>query len=354
MDKQQTRSSIVEGFSSIPADHTYFIAEAGNNHNGSVEMAKQMIDLAAECGADAVKFQKRDIASMLTSDFLDRHFYIQGAEEWGDTYRKVREHIELDAEELRVLKDYCQGRIDFIVTPFDIPSVRLLEEQVGVDAYKIAAFTVTDIPVLEEVAKTGKAVFMSAGMVTEDELVRAIDVLKDNDLVLMHCISCYPMNSEDANLQLIHWLKKFGYPVGWSDHEVGITLSPIAVTLGARAIERHYTLNRALPGFDHAMSLEPAGLKKVIRDIRKVESAMKGLKDHREVLPCELKCFDQKRRTIVSTRAIEKGETFTRDMLTTKAPNRGLAPRYIPEVIGKEALEDIPADTHITFSMVKF
>ena len=348
----QDRVTIVDGFRNVPDDHTYFIAEAGNNHNGSMEMAKQLIDVAVECGADAVKFQKRDIASMLTSDHLDRHFFVQGAEEWGDTYRKVREHIELNADELCTLKEYCAGRIDFVVTPFDVPSVRLLEE-IGVDAYKVAAFTVTDIPVLEEVATTGRTVFMSAGMVTDDELVRAVDVLKGCDLILLHCISSYPMKAGDANLRLLEWLRKFGYPVGWSDHEVGITLSPVAVALGARVIERHYTLDRALPGFDHAMSLEPTGLKKVIRDVRKVEAAMKGLCDHRELLPCELKSFDQKRHTICSTRDIKRGQTFERDMLTTKGPNRGLAPRFIPEVLGKEALEDIPADTHITFSMVQ-
>lgn len=348
----QERISIVDGFRNIPEDRTYVIAEAGNNHNGSTEMAKQLIDVAVECGADAVKFQKRNVSSMLTVDYLDRPFFVQGAEEWGDTYRKVREHIELDADELRMLKEYCKGRIDFVVTPFDIPSTHLLEE-VGVDAYKIAAFTVTDIPVLEEVARTGKTVFMSVGMVTDDELIRAIEVLKDSDLILLHCISSYPMKPRDANMRLLEWLQKFGYPVGWSDHEVGITLSPVAVTLGARVVERHYTLDRALPGFDHAMSLEPTGLRKVIRDIRKVEAAMKGLSDHREVLPCELKSFDQKRRTICSTCEIKRGERFERHMLTTKGPNRGLAPRFIPEIVGKEALEDIPADTHITFSMVQ-
>jgi N,N'-diacetyllegionaminate synthase len=191
-------------------------------------------------------------------------------------------------------------------------------------------------------SKTTKTIVMSAGMMTEDELRRALAVLKDNDLVLLYCISCYPMKPEDANLRLIEWLKQFGRPVGWSDHEVGISVAPIAVALGARVVEKHFTLNRALPGFDHAMSLEPVGLKKCIRDIRKVGQAVKGLSSHREVLPCELKCFDQKRPTICSTRPIRRGESITRDMLTTKAPNRGLSPRFIPEILGNEAIEDIP------------
>ncbi|MBX3441625.1 MAG: N-acetylneuraminate synthase family protein [Planctomyces sp.] len=350
--RKAPRETLAEGYAKLPPDHTYVMAEAGNNHNGSVELAKEMVDVAVECGADAIKLQKRDVPSMQTTEFLDRPFSVPGAEEWGDTYRKVREHIELDADQMAELRDYCKGRIDFVCTPFDIPSVRVLED-IGVDAYKVAAFTVTDLPVLEELSRTSKTIIMSAGMVTEDELRRALEILRNNDLILLHCISCYPMKPEDANLRLIEWLKKFGRPVGWSDHEVGISLAPIAVALGARVIEKHYTLNRALPGFDHAMSLEPAGLKKCIRDIRKVEAAMKGLSSHREVLPCELKCFDQKRPTVCSTRAIRRGEMFTRDMLTTKAPNRGLAPRFIPEIVGKEAMEDIPADTHITFSMVR-
>ena len=331
MASESPRVSVVGGFAAVPADHTYFIAEAGNNHNGSLDMAKQLVDVAVECGADAVKFQKRDISSMLTSDHLDRHFFVQGAEEWGDTYRKVREHIELDTDQLRTLKEYCHGKIDFLVTPFDLPSVEVLEE-IGVDAYKIAAFTVTDIPVLEAVARTGKTIFLSAGMVTDDELIRAIDVLDGCDLVLLHCISCYPMKPHDANLHLIQWLKRFGYPVGWSDHEVGITLSPVAVTLGARVVERHYTLDRALPGFDHAMSLEPTGLRKVIRDIRKVEEALTGLRDHREVLPCELKAFDQKRRTVCSTRAIKRGEIFQ----AGHADDQGPQPGAVPEVHSRD------------------
>ena len=200
MANTSDRVSVVNGFSEVPAGRTYVIAEAGNNHNGSVDTAKKLVDVAVECGADAVKFQKRDVSSMLTAAYLDRHFFVQGAEEWGDTYRKVREHIELGRDELRELKAYCRDKIDFVVTPFDLPSVEVLED-IGVDAYKVAAFSVTDIPVLEAVAQTGKTVFMSAGMVTDDELIRAIDVLRDVDLVLLHCVSAYPMQAKDANLQ---------------------------------------------------------------------------------------------------------------------------------------------------------
>jgi sialic acid synthase SpsE len=347
------RVSVVNGFAAIPENHTYFIAEAGNNHNGSMELARQLIDVAVECGADAIKFQKRDVESMLTGPHMDRPFSLPGeAEDWGDTYRKVREHIELNMDQFAELKEYCQGKIDFVVTPFDLKSCHQLAE-LGVDAYKIAGFSISDIPLLEEVSKTDKTIFMSIGACTDDEVHKAIEILKNNDLVLLHCISSYPMKPEDANLGLIDWLKQFGYPVGWSDHEVGITLSPVAVALGARVVERHYTVNRALPGFDHAMSLEPTGLKKVIRDIRKVEVARQGLRTHREILPCELKSFDQKRKSLVTTRAVRKGETLTRDMFTTKGPNRGLSPRYLNEILGREAAEDIDADTHVTFSMVK-
>lgn len=347
---RKTRVSIVNGFKEIPESHTYVIGEAGNNHNGELEKGYKLIDVAIEAGCDAVKFQKRDIDSMLTKDRLDRVF--TNVPEWGDTYRKVREHIELSWEEFKKLKEYCKGKIDFIVTPFDIPSVRFLEK-LGVDAYKVAAFTLTDIPVLEELAKTNKTIIMSVGMATEQEVKDALEVLEGYDVVLLHCVSSYPMRAEDANLQWIQWLKKFGKPVGFSDHENGITFGPVAVALGARVIEKHYTINRALPGLDHAMSLEPHGLKKLVRNIRKVEKGLQWSKQEREVLPGELKIFDEKRRTIVAAKEIKKGEKITREMLTTKGPNRGLPPKMIPELIGKPAMQDIEADTHITFGMVK-
>jgi N,N'-diacetyllegionaminate synthase len=354
MNNKKKTFSTKKGFGKIPKEHTYFIAEAGNNHNGDVEIAKKMIDLAVDCGADAIKFQKRDIDSMLTAAYLDQPCPILSneGENFSRTYRKVREAIELDIDEFSTLKDYCKNRIDFIVTPFDLISLENLEK-IDVDAYKIAAFTVTDTPVLEVLANTEKTVFMSLGMSTEEEILNAVEILKNTDLVLMHCVSSYPMKVQDANLNLIDWIRSLGYPVGWSDHENGITLAPVTVALGVRCIEKHFTLDRSMKGFDHAMSLEPTGLRKVIRDIRKVEVALQGLKNKREILSCELSCYHNKRKSIVATQHIKKGEKITRDMLTTKGPNKGLSPAMIPRIIGKIALEDIKADTHVTFSMVE-
>ncbi len=346
----EKRITICDGIGAIPENHTYIIAEAGNNHNGEVEKAFKLVDIAIDAGCDAVKFQKRDVDLMMTKEYMDRPF--TNFHEWGDTYRKVREHIELGMEEFKKIKKYCKGKIDFIVTPFDIPSLNFLEK-LGVDAYKIASFSVTDIPLLEVVAKTKKSVIVSLGMATENNILDVIEVLKDVDLALLHCISCYPMEAKDAHLRLISWLKKFGFPVGFSDHENGISLGGPAVTLGARFLEKHFTIDRTLPGFDHATSLEPLGLKRYVRNVRKTEQALSELKDRREILPCELKCFDTKIKSIVSTREIKKGTIITRDMLTIKAPNRGLPPRYIPQVVGKKAIEDIEEDMHITFGMVK-
>jgi len=343
--------SIKNGWNKLT--ETYFIAEAGNNHNGEIEMAKQLVDLAVTCGANGVKFQKRDLDHMFTADVLDAPFTNVPA--WGKTQREVRGHIELNKQAFIELRDYCkQKKIDFIVTPFDLPSLEILEE-VGVDLYKIASHSMNDTPLLEAVAKTGKPVVMSVNMGTEQDINDAIEPFKKEktDLAILHCVSSYPLPMEDANLQLINYYKKFGYPVGWSDHENGITLGPVAVALGAKIVEKHYTLNRILPGFDHAMSLEPDGLKRVIRNIRKTETAMKGLTKPSGPLPNEMKCFETRRKSIVAAKDIKKGQKISRDMLVTKGPNKGLPPKMIPELIGKEALENIKADTHITFSKVK-
>lgn len=349
------RNSIRNGVKNIT--QSYIIGEVGNNHNGEMEKAFKMIDLAVEAGCNAIKFQKRHMPSVWTKEVLNKEFvspWQNMPEEWGRTYGEIREAIELKIENFKELREYCRGKIDFGITPFDLTSLRQCDE-LDVDYFKVAGFSITDIPLLEELAKRGKPIIISCGMCTEKEIVDTLKALEGcPDIVLMHCVSSYPMGVEDANMRLITWLKRFGYSVGFSDHSTGISLGPIAVTLGAMFHEKHFTLDRTLPGFDHSFSLEPTGLKKWVRDIRKAEKALKGLSTHREVLPAEMKAFEEKRASVAAVRDIKKGEVITREMLTCKCPNIGLPPKQIPDIVGKIANENIPEDTHINFSMIKW
>jgi len=338
----------------------YFIAEAGLNHNGDVKIAKQLIDAAVAAKSDAVKFQKREVNQMATKDVLDAPF--TNFPSLGKTYREVRENLELTKEEYIELRDYSKEKsIDFIVTPFDIQSLNFLDD-LDLDGIKLAAHSLTDIPLLEEVSKREVPIYFSAGMCTWDDIERAIKALdpkgirtKDSNMALniFHVVSQYPMEIEFANLPMItELIKRYPqYIIGWSDHQNGISLVSSAVALGAQVIEKHYTLDRTMSGFDHAMSLEPVGLEKAIRDMH---TASKAMNYHpKEVLNVENFCHQAFRRTIVASVNISKGTKITREMLTTKAPNRGLSPKMIPDLIGKIAKRNIKEDTHIQFEDIE-
>jgi len=263
----------------------YVIGEIGLNHNGDVDLAMRLIDVAAEAGADAVKFQKR------TPDIATPEHMRDTLREtpWGTmTYLEYRYRVEFDAEQYAQIGAYASSRgLDWFASPWDAPSVDFLE---GLDvvAHKIASASVTDIELLERVAQTGKPVILSTGMSTLDEIDRAVDTLGTGNLVLLHATSTYPMPAEEANLRTIATLRDryAGVPVGYSGHERGLQISLAAVALGARVVERHITLDRTMWGSDHAASLEPQGFEHLVRDIRIIETALgDGVK---RVFPGEL------------------------------------------------------------------
>lgn len=334
---------------------TYIIGEIGLNHNGSIDIAKELIDVALSTGCNAIKLQKRNVSQMATRDILDKAFTdFPGL---GHIYRKVRENLELNKKEYIQLSDYCKNKIDFIVTPFDIQSICFLDD-IRLDGLKIASHSLTDIPFLEEMGKRNKKIFLSTGMSTVSDIQEAIDAIDSNcnrtygtkyELIILHCNSQYPVQSEYTNLRFISELKKLfpEYRIGFSDHQNGISFAPVAISLGAEVLEKHITLDRTMEGFDHEMSLEPYGLSKYVRNVREMEKALVSYP--KMVMKNELECFNDYRRSIVSTRNIKKGEIVTRDMLTTKAPNTGLKPNMIPRIIGKKILHDILEDTHLTF-----
>ncbi|WP_156165219.1 N-acetylneuraminate synthase family protein [Demequina rhizosphaerae] len=271
---------------------TYVIAEIGLNHNGSVEIAKKLIDVAVEAGAQAVKFQKRtpDIATPEHMKSTPRET------PWGTmTYLEYRYKVEFEQAEYAEIDAYCKEKgVVWYASPWDEPSVDFLESMDTV-AYKIASASVTDLGMLRKIKETGKPVILSTGMSTIEQIDTAVETLGKDKLIILHATSTYPLPPEEANLRMIQTLKdRYGVPVGYSGHEPGLQISIAAVALGAVAVERHITLDRTMWGSDHAASLEPKGFINLCRDIRIIEQAMgDGVK---KVFPGELAPLSKLRR----------------------------------------------------------
>jgi N-acetylneuraminate synthase len=265
--------TVTVGDHTIGAGHPcYVIAEIGINHNGELENAKKLIDVAAEAGCQAVKFQKRtpDISTP------ENQKNVQRETPWGVmTYLEYKHRIEFGDAEYREIADYSAKKgLDWFASPWDVPSVEFLENH-GVTVHKVASASITDIPLLEALRDTGKPIILSTGMSTMDEIDKAVEVVGTDKLVLMHATSTYPLDPKEANLLMINTLReRFGVPVGYSGHETGLQVSLAAVALGADALERHITLDRAMWGTDHGASLEPTGLSRLIRDVRVIEEAL--------------------------------------------------------------------------------
>jgi N-acetylneuraminate synthase len=271
----------------------YVIAEIGLNHNGDVDLAKRLIDVAADAGADAVKFQKRTPKLATPEHMRD----VPRETPWGTmSYLDYRRRVEFGREEYVEIGDHALLRgLDWFASPWDVPSVAFLEE-LGVVAHKVASASVTDLELMGALGDTGKPVILSTGMSTIGQIDAAIEVLGTDRLVLMHATSTYPMEPDEANLRVIPVLRDRypGVPVGYSGHERGLQISLAAVALGAVAIERHITLDRTMWGSDHAASLEPTGFAHLVRDIRIIESALgDGVK---RVFPGELAPMAKLRR----------------------------------------------------------
>jgi len=266
--------TVTIGTSTIGAGHpAYLIGEIGLNHNGDVDIAKRLIDVAADAGLQAVKFQKRTPA-ISTPEHMKN---TPRSTPWGEmTYLEYRYRVEFDRDQYIEIGDHATMRgLDWFASPWDEPSVDFLED-LNVVAYKIASASVTDLGLLAAVAATGKPVILSTGMSTLEQIDRAVEALGTNRLVLLHATSTYPLPPEEANLRMIDTLanRYAGVPVGYSGHEPGLQISIAAVALGATAVERHITLDRTMWGSDHAASLEPHGLQTLARDVRIIETAL--------------------------------------------------------------------------------
>ncbi len=332
----------------VSKDSVYFISEIGLNHNGDFFLAKNLIDISITAKASAVKFQKRDVNRMFINSILNQPFDRFPA--LGTTVREVRQSLELSKEVYTELRNYCRDKIDFIVTPFDIPSLEFLDD-LDLDAFKIASHNNTDIPLLKELNLRGKPVIVSVGMCSRNEVERLINTLKDVELTLLYCVSSYPVNSDDVNLNMIQWLKHYGCRVGYSDHEDGFMFAPVAVALGAEVIEKHITLDKNMKGFDHHMSLDPTQLIQCVRSVNLVKSSLLKPAD-KQLQPCEIHMFDNRRYSIYAACDIKCGTKLQKEMLAVKAPLKGLTPRFFEKLIGVETLYDLKEDDPITFGVV--
>lgn len=325
---------------------TFIIAEIGQNHNGSVELAKQLIDMAVRCQADAVKFQKRDIPSELTKEAYDRPY--NSPNSFGRTYGEHRIALELDEEQHLELKEYASAQgITYFCTPCDVPSVEMME-RIGVPFYKVASRDLTNLPTLEAMAKTGKPVIISTGMANMEDIEDGLEALgKDrDDVIILQCTSQYPAALENVNLRAMNTLEeKFGKIVGFSDHTVGVITSVAASVMGAAVIEKHVTLSRAMKGSDQAGSLEETGLRQMVKYIRECELA-KG--DGVKVMNPVVEAAKEKlARSLTSKMALPAGTILEEKHLVLKSPGNGLTWSQRHQVLGKKVIADIPPDATI-------
>jgi len=324
----------------------FIIAEAGVNHNGHIEIAKKLIDVAKEAGADAVKFQMRNFESLYTNAAINN----TKNEDIGTQYllSLIRDSA-LDEKCFQEISDYCKkGEIIFLCTPWDLHSVDVLEK-LGVPAYKIASADLVNFELLEYVASKKKPLIISTGMSTLEEIRRTVKFLNSlkAEFALLHCNSTYPSAPKDLNLRFISTLKEeFSCIVGYSGHELGIAISAATILLGAKIIERHITLDRTMTGPDHAISLEPQGITKLVRDIRKIEEALRG--NQKYITRGEYINRKILGKSLVASKKIKKGQIITRNMITAKSPAKGLSPQLLFDITGKKAVRDMEIDDYFT------
>lgn len=349
----------------------YIIAEAGVNHNGSIDMAKQLIDVAAEAGADAVKFQTFK-AEKVISKYAPKADYQKKTTAETESQLDLVKKLELNEADHYILVEHCRTRnIEFLSTPFDFESIDLLALKLNLQHLKIPSGEITNGPYLLHIAQTGKPVILSTGMSTLSEVETALGVLAfgylDNSdkpslqnfqnaycsnaghnvlkekVILLHCTTEYPAPFEDVNLRVMATMQNaFGLPVGLSDHTPGIAVPIAAVALGAAVIEKHFTLDRNLPGPDHKASLEPDELKLMMTSIRNIEVALGN--GHKVPALSEMKNRNIARKSLFAAMPVSKGEIFSASNLTMKRPGKGVSPMKYWELIGEKSKKDYDVD----------
>lgn len=330
---------------------TFVIAEIGANHNGDMEIARKMIDSAKSCGADAVKFQSWDTTlfskqvydenKFLEDDYRDRNDY---------TLREIMEEFMMSYDQFAELKAYCdQNDIVFSSTPFSVREITDLVK-LGVEYLKIASMDLTNPELLEAAGGTGLPILLSTGFGTLDEIERAVRIVEDNGgdkIVLLHCVSLYPPDDSEVNLNNMDMLRSaFGYPVGFSDHTLGTEISIASIAKGAIVLEKHFTTDKTMFGWDHHMSADPLEMTQICNAARRIDKALGSTR--RVVGAGEREKRDAYRRSVVAARTLKKGEVITRDAIAFRRPGTGISPMDYERVVGMTAAHDISDDMIIT------
>lgn len=332
----------------------FIIAEAGVNHNGDINLAKKLIDVAKEAGADAVKFQTFKSEKLVTGYAKMAKYQKDNIGEEESQFNMLKK-LELSYDNFFELKKYCDEKdIIFMSTPFDIESSDFLNS-IGMEAFKISSGDLTNMPLLEHIAEFKKPIILSSGMAVLGEIEDAVICLRNKgveDLGVLHCTSNYPATLESVNLKAMNTIKTaFNIIGGYSDHTKGITIPIASVALGADIVEKHFTLDKNMEGPDHKASLSPNELKKMVKAIRDVEVSLgNGLKIFNN---SEINTMQVARKSIVSSLGLKKGEVIQLKDMDYKRPGDGLSPKYYKDLIGKKVNRDIQKDEQITFSDIE-
>lgn len=329
-------------------DRVYIIAEAGVNHNGNIQIAKEMVDVAVSAGVDAIKFQTFNSEKLVCRNARKAEYQLENTG-FKETQLDMLKSLQLSQENFIELKKYCDKKnIDFISTPFDVESLIFLFK-IGVKTIKIPSGEITNYPLLVTAGKTMLPIILSTGMSTIDEVSDAIKILMDNgtkNIVVLQCNTEYPTPYQDANINSMIFMKdKLNQQVGYSDHTLGNDVAIAAVAAGAKVIEKHFTLDKDMIGPDHKASIEPDELRKLVISIRNVEKAMGSY--NKFVSSSERKNIEVVRKSIVASKKIKKGELFSEENITTKRPGIGMSPMKWNDVIGQEAKKNYEEDEMI-------
>ena len=314
----------------------FIIAEIGKNYNGDIEIAKEMIKVAAGCGVDAVKFQSIRAEKLVIKD-MDKVAHLKDTLDKKESVFDMIKKVELTREDHFTLAEVAKNEgVEFFSTPEDLEVIDILED-VGVNFYKIASLDLTFLQLIEKVAKKGKPLIISTGMGTLAEIDDVIDLVYkcgNKNIIILHCVSSYPPPIHDHNLNAIPYLRSvFNLPIGYSDHSMGITIPVAATALGAVVLEKHFTLDKSMPGPDHRISVDPVELKQMVKAVKEVRMAVGDSK--KEPAPSELIMRENIRRKIVASRNLPKGTVISDDMIEYKSSSIGLDPKYLDVLLGR-------------------
>ena len=345
-----TKNHVIHNYSS-----PYVIAEIGANHNGDMNIAKKLVDSAKSCGADAVKFQSWTPKSLISKEEYARNQSYDDGDDGKKHFGSLKEMVDkyyLTEDQHYEIAKYCkEAEIDFCSTPFSIDEVDLLQK-LDIPFYKVASMDINNYQLLEYIAKKQKPIILSTGMSTLGEIDNAIKIIEkegNNQIVILHCIAIYPPKIKDINLNNITMLQKaFDYPIGFSDHSKGISIPLASIALGSCLIEKHFTLDKDMPGWDHAISANPKELMEIVKESKNVHKSLGSF--NRIVSADEEEKKAKFRRSLVVVRALKKGETINSKDLNAKRPGTGIPPNQMSSIIGRKVSREIKQDELIHWS----